>query len=109
MSLNDGPAENSCRPSADVLFRSVAEAYGSNALAIVMTGMGKDGLAGAKAINAAGGTILAQDQVSSVVWGMPGAVANAGLADQLLPPSELAEEVLRRTGASPLAPVEAGA
>lgn len=109
MSLNDGPAENSCRPSADVLFRSVAEAYGSNSLAIVMTGMGKDGLAGAKAINAAGGTILAQDQVSSVVWGMPGAVANAGLADQLLPPSELAEEVLRRTGASPLAPVEAGA
>ena len=89
-------AENSCRPAVDVLFRSVAQAYGPHALAVVMTGMGQDGLRGCEQIRAAGGQVLVQDEESSVVWGMPGNVARAGIADQIVPLSELGPEILDR-------------
>jgi len=88
--------ENACRPSADPLLRSVAGLYGRHALAVVLTGMGRDGLRGCEAIRAAGGQVLAQDEASSVVWGMPGFVARAGLADQVLPLSLLAGALVRR-------------
>jgi len=78
------------------IFRSVARTFGPHALAVVMTGMGSDGAIGSKAIRQAGGEILVQDQASSVVWGMPGAVAAAGLADQILPLSAIAQEIARR-------------
>jgi two-component system chemotaxis response regulator CheB len=88
--------ENFCRPSADVLFRSVVEAYGSHVLAVVMTGMGQDGLQGCQRIHAAGGQIIVQDEASSVIWGMPRFIARAGLADQVLPLNELAPEIIER-------------
>ena len=91
-----GPSENSCRPAVDVLFRSVADVYKPHALAVVMTGMGQDGLRGCEHIREFGGQILAQDQATSVVWGMPGFVANAGLADKVLPLDQLGPEILRR-------------
>ena len=93
---HQGPPENSCRPAVDVLFRSVAEVYKSHALAVEMTGMGQDGLRGCEHIRESGGQILAQDQATSVVWGMPGFVANAGLADKVLPLDQLGMEILRR-------------
>ena len=96
----DEPPENSCRPAVDVLFRSVAALYGSSALAVVLTGMGQDGLRGAEEIRVAGGQILAQDEASSVVWGMPGFVAKAGLADAVLPLDELSDEINRRVAVS---------
>jgi len=94
--IHDGPAEQSCRPAADVLFRSVAEVYGRGALACVLTGMGQDGLRGCEQIRAKGGEILAQDEASSVVWGMPGAVVHAGLAQAVRPLSEMANEIRAR-------------
>jgi two-component system chemotaxis response regulator CheB len=102
--LADTPPENFCRPAVDPLLRSLSAACGGAVLAVIMTGMGHDGLAGCRVIDAAGGTVLAQDEASSVVWGMPGAVAKAGLARALLPPAALAEQVLAvcagRTGAA---------
>jgi two-component system chemotaxis response regulator CheB len=95
-SVNQDPPENSCRPAADVLFRSVAKACGRHALAVVLTGMGQDGLRGCEAIREAGGQVLAQDEPTSVVWGMPGCVARAGLADRVLPISLIGDEILRR-------------
>jgi two-component system chemotaxis response regulator CheB len=92
---HSGQPENSCRPSVDVLFRSVAENYSSRALAVVLTGMGQDGLDGARHIHQSGGTVLAQDEASSVVWGMPGAVVRAGYADAVLPLGHLAAEIMR--------------
>ncbi len=94
--LDRSPPENSCRPSVDPLFRSVAEIYGPSALVAVLTGMGHDGLRGCERIARAGGQILVQDESSSVVWGMPGNVAKAGLADRVVPLSEFAGEILRR-------------
>ena len=88
--------ENSCRPAVDVLFRSVAEVYQRDTLAVIMTGMGQDGLRGCERIREAGGQILAQDAASSVVWGMPGFVVNAGLADAVLPLEQIAGEIIRR-------------
>ena len=93
---HEGPPENSCRPAVDVLFRSVAEVFGSGTLACVLTGMGQDGLRGGEVIAAAGGRLVVQDEESSVVWGMPGFVARAGLADAVLPLYELASELGRR-------------
>lgn len=93
--LLDTPAENSCRPAADVLFRSAAET-GARALALVMTGMGEDGLRGCEHLSENDATILAQDEASSVIWGMPGAVVRAGLADSVLPLGEIAGEITRR-------------
>lgn len=92
--LDQGPQENFCRPAVDVLFRSALDVYGGSALATVLTGMGQDGLAGARQLAAAGARILVQDEDSSVVWGMPGAVAGAGLADDVLPLEELADRVV---------------
>lgn len=92
------PPENSCRPAVDVLFRSLAKTYGAGTLAVVLTGMGQDGLAGCQCIREAGGQILVQDEASSVVWGMPGMVANAGLADRVLPLHHISSEIIKRSG-----------
>lgn len=94
------PPENSCRPAVDVLFRSAAKVYGSRALAVVMTGMGQDGLRGAEQLHAASATILAQDEASSVVWGMPGYIVQAGLATKVIPLPEIAGEIIRRVSES---------
>jgi two-component system chemotaxis response regulator CheB len=98
--LHQDPPENSCRPAVDVLLRSVAKAFGPNSLTAILTGMGQDGLRGCEAVREAGGQILAQDEATSVVWGMPGYVARAGLADRVLPLSLIADEILRRVRAS---------
>ncbi len=90
--LTDDPPENSCRPAADALFRSAAKVWGAGTLGIVLTGMGRDGLHGARAIVEAGGAVLAQDEFTSVVWGMPGEVVRAGLADAVLPLSQIGVE-----------------
>jgi two-component system chemotaxis response regulator CheB len=89
----DSPPENFCRPAVNVLFRSVAQVYGPSALAIVLTGMGSDGLDGARALVDAGAPVIAQDQASSVVWGMPGAIVQEGLASAVLPIDTMAIQV----------------
>ena len=94
--MNQGPPENSCRPAVDVLFRSVVDVYGANVLGVVLTGMGQDGLRGSEVIKAAGGQVIVQDEATSTVWGMPGFVSRAGLADAVLPLPRLAAEVIRR-------------
>jgi two-component system, chemotaxis family, protein-glutamate methylesterase/glutaminase len=94
--IHQEPAENACRPAVDPLLRSVAGAYGRNSLTVILTGMGQDGLRGCEAVRAAGGQVLVQDEASSVVWGMPGFVARAGLADRVLPLSLMAAEIVRR-------------
>jgi len=96
--LGQEPPENSHRPAADVLFRSIAEVYGSRALGLVLTGMGEDGRKGSEEINRAGGRVIVQDEASSVVWEMAGRIASAGLADAVLPLNALAGELIRRTG-----------
>lgn len=93
--LDQGAQENFCRPAVDPLLRSVAEVFGANAIACILTGMGQDGLAGAREFVAAGGTLFAQDEESSVVWGMPGAVAMAGLCTAVLQPEALGERIGR--------------
>jgi two-component system, chemotaxis family, protein-glutamate methylesterase/glutaminase len=92
--LNQDAPENHCRPAVDVLFRSAANVYGSGVLAVVLTGMGSDGLAGCRLIRSRGGSVIAQDQPTSTVWGMPGAVANAGLAQKILPLAAIAPEIV---------------
>jgi two-component system chemotaxis response regulator CheB len=104
VALDQGPQENYCRPAVDVLFRSVAAAYGPHTLALVLTGMGSDGAAGAGALVDAGGSVYAQDQGTSVVWGMPGAVVAAGRASKVLPLPSVADAVMARIarpGATP--------
>ncbi len=91
--LTDAPPENSCRPAADVLFRSAARIWGSGTLGVVLTGMGRDGLAGSRAVVEAGGRVVVQDEFTSVVWGMPGEVAKAGLADAVLPLGQIGVEI----------------
>jgi two-component system chemotaxis response regulator CheB len=93
--LTQGPLESHCRPAVDVLFRSAAAVYGAGALAVVLTGMGSDGMLGARLIRENGGSVLAQDQATSTVWGMPGAVTQAGLAHKVLPLDAIAPEILR--------------
>jgi two-component system chemotaxis response regulator CheB len=93
--LNRGEKENFCRPSVDVLFRSVADAYGAQALAVVLTGMGHDGLNGCELLHSRGSRIFVQDEASSVVWGMPGFVARAGLAEKILPLDQIGAEISR--------------
>lgn len=93
--MNQNPAENSCRPAVDVLFRSVSAIYRSNVLGVVMTGMGQDGLKGCEMIRQGGGQIVVQDEASSVVWGMPGIVARSGLADGVYPLRELGDQIVR--------------
>ncbi len=93
--LDDGPRVNYCRPSVDPMLRSLAASYGPRVLAIILTGMGKDGLQGCEAVTEAGGTVIAQDEDSSVVWGMPGAVATAGLCSAVLPLAEIGAYVTK--------------
>jgi two-component system chemotaxis response regulator CheB len=104
--LNQEAPVHSCRPAVDVLFRSAAEVYGAGLLAVVLTGMGQDGRAGCERVRAAGGQVVVQDQASSVVGSMPGAVAEAGLADQVLPLKDIGHEIVRRVrhGRLPNAP-----
>jgi two-component system chemotaxis response regulator CheB len=101
---NQDPPENSCRPAVDVLFRSVAQTFGAGVLGVVMTGMGQDGLRGSERIKEAGGQVLIQDEATSVVWGMPGYVAQAGLADKVLPLHLLGPEIVRKVQAGHLLP-----
>lgn len=91
--FDDGPPVQSCKPAVDVMFQSVAKCYGEKALAVVLTGMGMDGCDGAQAISKAGGRVVIQDEESSVVWGMPGAVAKTGIADGEFPIGMLASEL----------------
>jgi two-component system chemotaxis response regulator CheB len=93
--LTQAPPENHCRPAVDVLFRSAVAVYSSRVLAVVLTGMGYDGLLGCRLIREHQGTIMAQDQPTSAVWGMPGAVSQAGLAHRILPLNAIAPEILR--------------
>ncbi len=94
--LDQSPPQNFCRPAVDALFSSIAEVYGGAAIAVILTGMGHDGLRGAEILRARGASILAQDEASSVVWGMPGAVVSAGLADRVLPLDQIVPEILLR-------------
>ncbi len=96
VATNQNPPENSCRPAVDVLFRSVAKVFGGNVLVVILTGMGQDGLEGCRDIHEKGGQIIVQDERSSVVWGMAGAVAGAGIADKILPLSQIGSEIVRR-------------
>ncbi len=97
--LSQSPPENFCRPAVDPLFRSAVDAFDGAVLGVVLTGMGSDGRAGAGRIREAGGAVVVQDQATSVVWGMPGAVAAAGLADEILPLDRVAEAIHRRLSA----------
>lgn len=106
LNTNQEPRENFCRPSVDVLFRSVARVYRANALGVILTGMGQDGLKGCEALCAAGAPIVVQDEASSVVWGMPGFVARAGLAQKILPLDQIGGEIMIRVGAQSLAEVK---
>ncbi|MFC3909605.1 chemotaxis response regulator protein-glutamate methylesterase [Legionella dresdenensis] len=93
--LNQDPPENFCRPAVDVLFRSVAALYGKNTLSVIMTGMGQDGMLGCKEIKQEGGLVIIQDQASSVVWGMPGAVYKEQLADAVYPLTDLGGAIVQ--------------
>jgi two-component system chemotaxis response regulator CheB len=95
IALNEGPLDNSCRPAVDVLFRSVARAYGSDSLAVILTGMGQDGVNGSQHIKDAGGSVIAQEREGCAVWGMPGAVVDAGIAISVLSLPEIASEIAR--------------
>ncbi|MCC6343608.1 MAG: chemotaxis response regulator protein-glutamate methylesterase [Bryobacterales bacterium] len=95
ISLDQSPPLNSCRPAVDALFASAGEVYGPTAIAVILTGMGYDGLSGSRILKARGATVIAQDEASSVVWGMPGAVANAGIADGVFPLDQIVPQVLR--------------
>ena len=91
--LDDGPQVNFCRPAVDVLFRDAAAVFGASALAVVLTGMGSDGTHGAQALVEAGATVLVQDEATSTVWGMPGSIAKAGLAHEILPLDRIAPTI----------------
>jgi two-component system chemotaxis response regulator CheB len=101
--LTEDPPENSCRPAADVLFRSAAEVYGKDLLAVVLTGMGYDGMRGCQVVRAKHGQVIAQDEETSVIWGMPGAVVQNNLADMVLPIDKIADEIVFRTRKVPTA------
>jgi len=107
--LSQEAPENYCRPAVDVLFRTAAASDGAQVLGVVLTGMGQDGCEGSRALVAAGGSVLVQDQATSVVWGMPGAVASAGLAEEVLPLVALGPVVSARLAASPALSTAGGA
>jgi two-component system, chemotaxis family, protein-glutamate methylesterase/glutaminase len=102
LAVSSGPPVNSCRPSIDVLFASVAKAYGGETLALALTGMGHDGREGARAMRQAGGQVLAQDEATSVVWGIPGAIVAAGIATGVYPLQELAGQIWARLQTAPV-------
>ncbi|MDX1747775.1 MAG: CheB methylesterase domain-containing protein, partial [Halobacteriales archaeon] len=91
--------DHSCRPAVDPLFRSAVSAYGDRCVALVLSGMGSDGLAGARDVRDGGGQVIVQDEASSVVWGMPGFIAREGLADAVLPLEQIAEDLTQRARA----------
>jgi two-component system chemotaxis response regulator CheB len=95
IALDDGPPINFCKPAVDPLFTSAIDVWQGGVLAVVLTGMGSDGMRGGKEIVAAGGSVIAQDEASSVVWGMPGAAANAGICAAVLPLSQIAPKLVR--------------
>lgn len=98
VSLDQGPMECSCRPAVDVLFRSVAEVYGGATIATILTGMGQDGLRGVQELHRLGAHVIVQDEASSVVWGMPGAIAQANLAHEILDVHSIADAIQRQSG-----------
>jgi two-component system chemotaxis response regulator CheB len=98
IALDDGPLVNFCRPSVDPLFSSAASIWGAWILAVILTGMGSDGTRGATDVVRAGGSVIAQDEATSVVWGMPGSVANAGVCSAVLPLDQIAPKVVRLFG-----------
>jgi two-component system, chemotaxis family, protein-glutamate methylesterase/glutaminase len=100
LAMNQSAPENSCRPAVDVLFRSVAAAYGANTLAVVLTGMGSDGVLGSQAVREKGGRVYVQDEATSVVWGMPGQTAAAGFADNIFPLHNIAAQIDRNVRTS---------
>jgi two-component system, chemotaxis family, protein-glutamate methylesterase/glutaminase len=104
--LHDGPPENSCRPAVDVLFRSVVGLYGGATLGVILTGMGQDGMRGCELIRERRGQVLVQDEASSVVWGMPGAVVHAGLVDKILPLDQMCGEIVRCVKENRFAPTK---
>lgn len=109
--LQDGPAENSCRPAVDVLFRSVAKSFNGATLGVVLTGMGRDGLRGCELIHEKHGNVFAQDEATSVVWGMPRVVAQSNLADKILPLGKIRSEIIHHVQDSqhkPLAAAQGG-
>jgi two-component system chemotaxis response regulator CheB len=101
--LDQSPPQNSCRPSVDVLFESIENVFHGAVVSAVLTGMGQDGLRGAKLLKAAGGTVLAQDEETSAVWGMPRAIADAHIADAVLPLDAIVPQILRQCRSRSLA------
>lgn len=99
---NQEPRQNFCRPSVDALFRSVAEVFGAKSLGVILTGMGQDGLKGCEALCDANAPVIVQDEATSVVWGMPGFVARAGLAEKILPLDQIGSEIIRRASVQPV-------
>jgi two-component system chemotaxis response regulator CheB len=95
IALDDGPAVNFCKPAVDPLFTSAIEVWQGGIMSVILTGMGSDGTRGGKAIVAAGGSVIAQDEATSVVWGMPGAAANAGICAAVLPLNQIAPKLVR--------------
>jgi two-component system chemotaxis response regulator CheB len=93
--LDNGPPVNFCKPAVDPLFSSAIEIWQGGTLAVILTGMGSDGMRGGKDIVAAGGSVIAQDEATSVVWGMPGAAANAGICSAILPLNQIAPKLVR--------------
>jgi two-component system chemotaxis response regulator CheB len=93
--IEDGPLINFCKPAVDPLFSSAAQVWGGSVLAVILTGMGCDGTRGAAEIVAAGGSVIAQDEASSVVWGMPGSATNAGVCAAVLPLDQIAPKLVR--------------
>jgi two-component system chemotaxis response regulator CheB len=95
IALDDGPPVNFCKPAVDPLFTSAIDVWQGGILSLILTGMGSDGMRGGKDIVAAGGSVIAQDEASSVVWGMPGAAANAGICSAVLPLNQIAPKLHR--------------
>ena len=93
--LDDGPQENFCKPAVDPMLRSLVRLCKEKLLVVILTGMGIDGLKGCEDVARTGGTIIAQDQATSVVWGMPGAVAHAGICHEILPVSKITEAITK--------------
>lgn len=98
LKISDGPPENGCRPAADVLFRTAGRVYGKDLMAVVLTGMGNDGSASLPALKASGAVILAQDEATSVVWGMPGCAVATGVVDDVLALMDIPAAIQSRIG-----------